>query len=218
MNTFNRGVVISCFDYTGNTVRPWASNGYDCICVDIQHAPSGRREGNILYIGADMREWLPPNVHIIFAAFFPPCTHVAVSGARWFQDKGLGGLIEAIQLFYAAVRLAEWSRAPYLIENPVSTISTYWRKPDYTFNPCDYAGYQDGQHDLYTKKTCLWIGGGFVMPEPKPLMPIQGSKMWKLPPSPDRATLRSETPKGFAQAVFEANRPDRRDGEHEKRA
>jgi hypothetical protein len=208
MNTSNKGIVISCFDYTGNMVRPWADNGYKCYCVDIKHAPGERREGNIVFVGADMREWLPPNTKIAFAAFFPPCTNVAVSGARWFQDKGLGALLEAVQLFYAAVRLAEWSSAPYLIENPVSTISTYWRKPDYSFNPCDYAGYEGGENDLYTKKTCLWVGGNFKMPAPKALMPTQGSKMWKLPPSAERAELRSETPKGFAQAVFEANRPD----------
>ena len=208
MNTSNRGIVISCFDFTGNMVVPWAAAGYECYCVDIQHQPGERHSQNITYIGADMLEWLPPNRPIAFAAFFPPCTHVAVSGARWFQGKGLGKLIEALRLFYAAARLAEWSLAPYLIENPISTISTYWRKPDYVFNPCDYAGYSDGQSDLYTKKTCLWVGGGFNMPTPKPLPPLHGSKMWKMPPSADRASLRSETPKGFAQAVFEANSPD----------
>ena len=97
--------------------------------------------------------------------------------------------------------------APYLIENPVSTISTYWRKPDFTFDPCDYAGYPGGENDLYTKKTCLWTGGGFIMPPPKRLEPVQGSRMHRLPPSPERANLRSATPMGFARAVFEANCP-----------
>ena len=209
MNTSSKGIVISCFDYTGNMVRPWADNGHECYCVDTKHGKGERREGNIIFVGADMRDWLPPNTNIAFAAFFPPCTHVAVSGARWFQDKGLGALLDSIQLFYAAVRLAEWSLAPYLIENPVSTISTYWRKPDYFFHPYSYAGYAGGESDLYTKKTCLWVGGGFKMPPAKPLEPVHGSKMWKLPPSTERATLRSETPKGFAQAVFEANCPIR---------
>ena len=207
MRTSSRGIVISCFDYTGNMARPWADAGYSCFCVDLRHEPGERRDGNIRYIGADMLDWLPPNAPVAFAAFFPPCTHVAVSGARWFKDKGLGALLEAIRLFQAAVRLAEWSQAPHLIENPVSTISSYWRKPDYTFNPCDYAGYLGGESDFYTKKTCLWVGGGFVMPAPKPLVPVDGSRMWRLPPSADRASLLSETPKGFAQAVFEANRP-----------
>jgi hypothetical protein len=128
-----------------------------------------------------------------------------VSGARWFQDKGLGSLIQALQLFDAAVRLAEWTGAPYLIENPVSTVSTYWRKPDYTFDPCDYGGYLDPPGDAYTKKTCLWTGNGFVMPGSKRVAPFEGSKMHRLPPSEYRAMLRSATSLGFAEAVFEVN-------------
>ena len=93
----------------------------------------------------------------------------------------------------------------YLIENPVSTVSSYWRKPDYTFAPCDYGGYLNPSGDAYTKRTCLWTGNGFVMPEPRRVFPIEGSRMNRLPPSKDRAALRSVTPKGFAQAVFEAN-------------
>ena len=156
--------VISCFDLTGNMVRPWAEAGYLCYCVDIQHPQGEKRQGNIIRVGADMRDWLPPFRPITFAAFFPPCTDVAVSGARWFRDKGLFALFQSIRLFYSSIRIAEWTRAPYLIENPVSTISTYWRKPDFTFDPCDYAGYPGGENDLYTKKTCLWTGGGFIMP------------------------------------------------------
>ena len=200
-------IVISCFDLTGNMVMPWAEAGYPCYCVDVRHPSGESREGNIIRVGADMRDWLPPFKSITFAAFFPPCTDVAVSGARWFRDKGLFSLFQSIRLFYASIRLAEWTNAPYLIENPVSTISTYWRKPDFTFNPCDYAGYPGGENDLYTKKTCLWTGGGFIMPPPKRRDPVQGSRMHLLPPSPERANLRSATPRGFARAVFEANCP-----------
>ena len=200
-------IVISCFDLTGNMVRPWARAGYTCYCVDLQHQQGQTQDGNVIYVGADMRDWLPPFLPIDFAAFFPPCTDVSVSGARWFKDKGLAALYRSIRLFYASIRLAEWTGAPYLIENPVSVIATYWRKPDFTFDPCDYAGYAGGEADLYTKKTCLWVGGGFKMPPPKRLPPVLGSKMHRLPPSSDRANLRSVTPTGFAQAVFEANCP-----------
>lgn len=127
-------IVISCFDLTGNMVMPWAEAGYPCYCVDVRHPSGESREGNIIRVGADMRDWLPPFRPITFAAFFPPCTDVAVSGARWFRDKGLLALCRALGLFYASIRLAEWTQAPYLIENPVSTISTYWRKPDFTFD------------------------------------------------------------------------------------
>lgn len=83
-------IVVSCFDLTGNMVKPWADAGFTCFCVDIQHPKGETRQDNIIYVGADMREWLPPFRPVAFAAFFPPCTDVAVSGARWFKDKGLG--------------------------------------------------------------------------------------------------------------------------------
>src|ERR1051325_1995273 len=116
-------VVVSLFDETGNIVQPWANAGFLCYCVDLKHAPGETRIGNIVKAGADVREWLPPfcKIRILFA--FPPCTDVAVSGARWFRDKGLGALISALKLFDTAVRLAEWSCAPDMIENPVSTVS-----------------------------------------------------------------------------------------------
>lgn len=194
-------IVISCFDKSTNMVRPWAEAGYICYCVDIQHPAGETRDGNIIKVGADMKDWMPPRGEIVFAAFFPPCTHVAISGARWFRDKGLGCLIESLKLFDISIKIAEWSKAPYIIENPVSVVSTYWRKPDHTFDPCDYG-------DPWTKKTCLWTGNGFIMPPPKRVMPKFGSKMHLMPPSKDRADKRSETPMGFAKAVFETNRRD----------
>lgn len=192
-------VMISAFDFTTTMAKPWAKAGYLCYCVDMQHPRGEIREGNIVRVGADMLDWLPPRADVVFAAFFPPCTDLAVSGARWFRDKGLGRVIRALQLFKRSVDLAELLGCPYLIENPVSTVSSYWRKPDHTFDPCDYG-------DPYTKKTCLWTGGGFVMPKTRRVEPTLGSKMYSLPPSPDRANLRSATPPGFAQAVFLANR------------
>lgn len=170
-------------------VKPWAKAGFLCYCVDLTHPAGERRCGNIIWVGADVKEWLPPygRIKVLFA--FPPCTHVAASGARWFKDKGLGGLIESLQLFDAAQRLAEWSQAPYMIENPVSTVSTYWRKPDFTFDPCEYGGYLKPPGDAYTKKTCLWTGNGFVMPKAKGIEPYEGSRMHWLPPSNNRAAL-----------------------------
>ena len=200
----SQGPVLSLCDLTGNMVRPWSEAGFQCICVDIQHEGI-RQEDNITYIGADLLTWLPPprKYAIVFA--FPECTNVAVSGARWFKDKGLGGLSEAVDLLEVCRRICEWSEAPWMIENPVSTFSSYWRKPDYTFNPCDYGGYISPPGDAYTKKTCLWVGNGFIMPKKKPVEPIEGSKMHLLPPSENRANERSETPEGFALATFEAN-------------
>jgi hypothetical protein len=201
----DQGIIVSLFDFTGNIIAPWAEAGFLCYCVDLLHPKGEHRVGNVIRVGADVREWLPPYAAIKVLFAFPPCTHVAVSGARWFQDKGLGSLVESLQLFDSTVRLAEWTRGPYMIENPVSTISTYWRKPDFTFDPCDFGGYLDPSGDAYTKKTCLWTGNGFVMPKAKRVSPFEGSKMHRLPPSQNRETLRSRTPEGFAKAVFEAN-------------
>lgn len=203
-----RPIAIFLFEYSTNSAQPWADAGYLCYCVDIQHPAGEHREGNIVRVGASVHDWLPPSGMIAFLAAFPPCTHLAVSGARWFAGKGLRKLSESILLFARAAEIAEHLGCPYLIENPVSTISSYWRKPDHAFNPCDYAGYlpaEEQYEDAYTKKTCLWTGGGFDMPPPRPVVPLQGSKMHLLPPSADRANLRSATPKGFALAVFEAN-------------
>ena len=92
-----------------------------------------------------------------------------------------------------------------MLEQPVSTLSSYWRKPDHTFDPCDYGGYLDPLGDAYTKKTSLWSGGGFTMPKPKTVAAVEGSKIHKMTPSEDRGDLRSITPPGFAKAVMMAN-------------
>jgi len=208
MNTSNKGIVISCFDYSGNIVLPWADAGYKCYCVDFRHGYGERREGNITYVGANLHyEWLPPDTNIAFAAFSPPFFPVE-DGVSRFRNENVGVLVEAIQLFYTSVCLAELSLAPYLIECPAPEFSRYWREPDRTLIPSDYTGYIGGGYEHYERKSYLWFGGGFIMPEPKPLGPCGGSKMFNIPTSP-------YTPHGFAQAVFEANRPDREDGAHE---
>ena len=200
-------IVLSLCDRTGNMVKPWVDAGYRCIAVDLQHPEGSTERDGIEYVGADVTTYLPPLGTYAAVFAFPPCTHLAVSGARWFADKGLSALHQAIGLVHACRRICEWSGAPYLVENPISTLSTYWRKPDHIFNPCDFGGYISPTTDPYTKKTCLWTGGGFIMPDKRPVAPTLGSKMHMLPPSADRANLRSETPMGFAQAVFEVNVP-----------
>lgn len=186
------------FNLTDTMAKPWADAGVTCWCVDLQHPKGQHREGNIIRVGADIHRWVPPMRKFCFGFAFPPCTDVAVSGARWFKGKGLYALADSIALFARAAEIMEALDAPYGIENPVSTISSYWRKPDYTFHPNDYG-------DPYLKKTCLWAGGGFVMPPKNPVAATLGSKMHLLPPSSDRANLRSETPPGFSLAVKQAN-------------
>lgn len=201
--------VISLFDYTGNMLRPWAEAGFECHAVDIQHCDGfadGVYRHKIDLLNRPQELYLRfPEGSIAFVAAFPPCTHLAVSGARWFKGKGLRDLHDSIAMFATAAEFCEWSGAPYLIENPVSTISTYWRKPDCTFHPHEYAGLEPS--DNYTKKTCLWTGGGFVMPRKRPGQSTPDDRIHKCPPGPERANIRSATPMGFARAVYESNRP-----------
>ena len=152
-------MVLSLCDRTGNMLKPWARAGYRCIAVDIQHEGVREQDG-VQYVGSDICEYLPPRGEYAACFAFPPCTDLAVSGARWFRDKGLTRLAYGIKLVDVCRRIAEWTGAPYCIENPVGSLSTYWREPDYTFDPCDYGGYLNPPSDEYTKKTCLWTGGG----------------------------------------------------------
>lgn len=204
-----KDIVLCLYDLTGNMARPWIEAGYTAVTVDLQHPAGVTEEGPIAKIGTDLRNgWLPPREmveRIAFVAAFPPCDHLAVSGARWFKGKGLRKLALSIDLFATAAELCEWIGAPYLIENPVSTISTYWRKPDAVFHPHHFTLLEPD--DNYTKQTCLWTGGGFVMPESCRDFTLGSpdDRIHKAPPSADRANLRSATPMGFARAVFEAN-------------
>lgn len=197
-------LVLSLCDRTGVMVQPWADAGYDCMCVDMQHGGLSQ-VGRITFVGADVRAWLPPLTEYRIVFGFPPCTHLAVSGARWFRDKGLSKLAEALDIVDRCRLIAEWSGAPWMLENPVGTLSTYWRKPDHTFDPCDFTGFELA--DNYTKRTCLWTGGGFVMPAPHKAQDLGApdDRIHKAAPSPERADIRSVTPSGFARAVFAAN-------------
>ena len=203
-----RNKVVSLFDLTGNMVAPWAGAGYECWIVDTAHPPGITAMDQINLVNHDLSTpWLPTfnRNEIAFVAAFPVCTDLAVSGARWFKGKGLRRLAKAIEMFASAAEFCEWSGAPYMIENPISTISTYWRKPDYTFSPDQFTMF--APQDNYTKRTCLWVGNGFVMPRPAKDHSLgdPDDRIHKCPPSADRANIRSETPIGFTRAVFEAN-------------
>jgi hypothetical protein len=197
-----RPIVLSLCDRTGNMVQPWLEADYECWVLDIQHESGEHRDGNLMRVGADILTWLPPRREYAIAFAFPPCTNLSVSGARWFKDKGLAGLAEGIALVERCALICQWAEAPWMLENPVSVLSSYWRKPDHRFQPWQYG-------DPYTKKTCLWTGNGFAMPAPQLTVMPEGTeqKIWKMGPSPDRGDLRSETPMGFARAVYDANAP-----------
>lgn len=210
-----KDVMISLFDVTGKMAEPWLEAGYECWIVDLQHPPAYETggvtvEGALRKVHWDLtRPWLcpVPRNRIAFVSAFPPCDHLAVSGARWFKGKGLRKLALSLELFATAAEFCEWVEAPYLIENPVSAISSYWRKPDASFHPHHFT--QIAPEDNYTKKTMLWTGGGFRMPARAEQLglPAPDDRIHKCPPGPDRHNVRSATPMGFARAVFDANNP-----------
>jgi hypothetical protein len=206
-------VVISLCDLTGQFVQPWVEAGYRAILVDPQHGIDSD-DGQTVRLAMTVEEALPElgrTMHygqVAFVAGWPPCTDMAVSGARWFEAKR-----QADPMFQAkAVAVAEQCRtlgrlsgAPWLVENPVSVLRRVFGRPDHTFNPSDYTAFEPA--DNYTKRTCLWVGGGFVMPQPQrdPSLGAPDDRIHKAPPGPGRANFRSATPMGFARAVFQAN-------------
>ena len=207
-------IAVSLFDFTGNMLKPWLEAGYECHIFDIQHPSDYRREDGMYCHKINLKSSLAVKkvqfavARADFLSCFPPCTHLAVSGARWFKGKGLRALEESIAFFATSAEVADRLGCPYIIENPMSTISTYWREPDYKFHPCHYSGYVAGDEN-YTKETWLWTGNGFVMPARN-----MAGDLFELPdmtyihhqpPGKERANIRSATPMGFSRAVFEAN-------------
>lgn len=208
-------IAIFLCDLTGVMAKPWAEAGYTCYCVDLQHKVRSDKTvqyglGQIIYTYGDARYWCPPqNSKIIFVASFPVCTNMSGSGAQDFSNtkgrtpkKGIPQLMDGLMLFNSCMQVASWSGAPFCTENPSGVIPTHYRKPDYTFHPWFYG-------DMYSKRTCLWTGNGFIMPEAwyiqKPEEVTQD--IWLMSPGNNRQNDRSATPEGFARAVFEANNP-----------
>jgi len=173
-------------------------------------------------VGADIYTYEPPtDVEIVIVFGFPPCTDLAVSGAKHFANKLAANpeyRNEAMALVYRVRDIAEALGVPYYIENPVSVISSEWRKPNFTFHPWQYGGYIpacDAEHplwpehiaprDAYPKRTCLWTGGGFEMPVQMPVEVEDGySRQFKQLGGKSLKTknIRSATPRGWAEAVF----------------
>jgi len=165
------------------------------------------------------------NDNVVFGMAFPVCTDLAVSGAAHFKRKAERDpefQIKASNHAKWCGELFDKLGVPYFIENPVSRLATLWRKPDYSFQPYEYGGYipeAQAAHpkwpayiaprDAYPKKTCLWTGNGFNMPEKQPVPVEDGySRQHKKLGGKSMRTknIRSATPRGFARAVFEANK------------
>ena len=226
--------VICLFDENGYSARMWAENGYDVYCYDIKHNQERIEivgEGRIIFRHWDAMDE-SQNQKIIDShngAFmglaFPPCTDLAVSGAAHFAKKKLADplfQVKAMCMVMSAVKIFNTLKVRYAVENPVSVISTMWRKPDYIFHPYEYGGYlpENDVHplwpdyilprDAYPKKTCYWTGNGFVMPIKKPVAvnpgySIQHKKLGGK--SAKTKSIRSLSPRGIGIGTYEANKP-----------
>lgn len=124
---------------------------------------------------------------------FPPCTDLAVSGARYFKQKQADGRQQKSIEFFMKFVNAECERIA--IENPIGIMSTHYRKPDQIVHPWMFG---HGE----TKATCLWLKN---LSKLKPTNIVDGreQRIWKMPPSPDRAKKRSKTFPGIAKAMSE---------------
>lgn len=177
-------VLIAC-EFSGNVRNAFRERGHDAWSCDLLPAEDGEPyhyQGNVL-------PWLADGWDLMIA--HPPCTHLAVSGARWFKEKVHDQLL-ALEF----VRRLLDAPIPHIaLENPVSIISTRIRKPDQIIQP-----WQFGHGE--TKATCLWLKN---LPKLAPTNVVEGreGKVWKMAPSPDRWKERSRTYEGIAQAMAE---------------
>lgn len=189
--------ILSLFDRSGVMCSPWAQAGHETLTVDVAESTHTGKHLTLDLTNAGNRL---PDCDVLFA--FPPCTHLASSGARWWASKGPTALAEGLHLVQV-VRdyVARAQPRIWLIENPVGRISTHWRRPDWLFDPYEFAGFADEPlKEAYTKRTCIW--GNLDKPQVSPETPVLGSAMLTIPKGPNRGYLRSITPQGFARAVY----------------
>ena len=176
-------VLVAC-EYSGTVRDAFIAQGHDAMSCDLlpTESPGPHHQGSVLDI-------LDHGWDLMIA--FPPCTHLASSGARWFAAKRADGRQQQGIEFFMAIANAGIPRIA--IENPVGIMSTQWRKPDQIIQPWQYG---HGE----TKATCLWLDG-LPMLRPTDIVDGREQRIWKLPPSPDRWKLRSTTFRGIADAM-----------------
>lgn len=174
-------VLVAC-EYSGIVRDAFLEEGHYALSCDLlpTDVNGPHYQGNvldILYEGWDLM------------IAHPPCTHLAVSGARWFKNK-VGEQKEALEF---VEKLLSCTIPKIALENPISIISSKIRKPDQIIQP-----WQFGHGE--TKATCLWLKN---LPKLVPTNIVEGreQRIWKLPPGPDRWKERSKTFPGIAKAM-----------------
>jgi len=179
-------VLVAC-EFSGVVRRAFRALGHNAWSCDLLPAEDGDQfhyQHDVLDIARHKSAWDLMIAH-------PPCTHLAVSGARWFKEKATeqAEALEFVQTLLNAPipRIA--------LENPVSIISSRIRKPDQIIQP-----WQFGHGEV--KATCLWLKG---LPKLVPTKIVEGRHpaCWLASPGPDRWKLRSRTYEGIAQAMAE---------------
>jgi len=160
--------------------------GFNAFSCDILSCSGGHPEW---HLHGDITWALEQEWDLIIA--FPPCTNLAVSGARWFPEKIADGRQQQGVDFF--MQFTNHACKRIAIENPIGIMSTIYRKPDQIIQP-----WQFGHGE--TKKTCLWLKG-LPKLQPTDIVPGRENRIWKMPPSKDRAKLRSKTYPGIARAM-----------------
>lgn len=180
-------ILVACEESQAVTIE-MRKLGHEVYSCDIEPCSRGHPEW---HLQVDALELLKMKWDMIIA--FPPCTDLAVSGARYFEEKRKDGRqYRAIEFF---MRFAEADCPKIAIENPVGIMSTHWRKPDQIIQPWQYG---HGE----TKATCLWLKG---LPKLEPTNIVEGRehRIWRMPPGKDRAKMRAKTFPGIAKAMAE---------------
>lgn len=176
-------VLVAC-EFSGTVRRAFAALGHDAWSCDL--LPS--EDESPKHIHGDVLEALDCGWDLMIA--HPPCTDLAVSGARHFAEKIADGRQERALEFVRALMAVPF---PYAVENPISVISSKIRKPDQIVQP-----WQFGHGE--TKATCLWLSR---LPKLQPTRIVDGreARVHRMAPGPNRWRERSRTFQGIADAM-----------------
>lgn len=176
-------VLIAC-EFSGIVRDAFIARGHDAMSCDLleTEAPGPHYKG-------DVRDVIHYPWDLMIA--HPPCTDLAVSGARHFEAKRMDGRQQASVSFF--MELAKADIPMIAIENPVCIISSLWRKPDQIIHP-----WQFGHGE--TKATCLWLKGLTTL-TPTNIVEGREPRVHRMPPSRDRWKERSKTFQGIADAM-----------------
>lgn len=176
-------ILVACEESQIVTIA-FRNKGHEAYSCDIQECSGGHPEW---HIKDDVLKIINDGWDMMIA--HPPCTHLAVSGARWFKDKQ-AEQAEAIEFF---MKLINADIPMIAVENPVGIMSTRYRKPDQIIQP-----WQFGHGE--TKATCLWLKN-LPLLIPTNIVSGRENRIHKMPPSPHRSKLRSKTFWGIAEAM-----------------